>query len=365
VYYFIWVFSIIPINQLYFYRNNDIIRIMKTKLNIQKLIGALKKSGVNMDFKESDDSIILGPKRFRYPSSPNDFEELPTNQGLILPHTSREQRKALQTKNISYLDLSGNLYYKTELIKILLEESSKARRSKKIKPSGTNLIRPTLLVSPNGLAFVEALFRVPENSLSLPALQFCKRHDLFQPKVSKIMTSFAVKTLLELKRKISTLPTDWWLYAFDSHITKRKMTAFFDVTQNYYSLLSETDKLAEEKILEKISTQYKDDVSPGPTMVAKSFGDIIDNNISLWVSPAAISQLKKEYKLVAGIKEGKRNWQIAVPPFDLVKEGLISHAKDEVRIDVKTNVLRAAWDLSYSEERLREIRSNILRKFLK
>ncbi len=338
---------------------------MKSKTDVKKIEALLKKNGISLHWESSGDSMILGSKKFNPVVSPTDIMEVPNNEGLILPHSSNEQRKSLQTKNISYIDSKGNLFLSLDKIKILIEASSKSISKKKKIRIQNSFVRSTLLISPNGLAIIEALFRVPEEQLSLPALQFCKINNLFQPKISKIMTGLGVKNLFDLKSKIIDLPIEWWLFSFDSPVTKRKMTSFFDVAQDYYSLDPKIEKLTGVTLLQKVNKQFNDDVTAGPTLIAQRFGVLVGDEISLWVSPAAIIKLKKEYKLIAGTKEGQRKWKLGVPLLSLIKEDLISHASDKAFLNIKTNILRAIWDLSYSESRLREVRSSMLRSFLK
>lgn len=339
---------------------------MNTKTDIGKLERLLRKNGFQIEWKKEDDSIIVGTKVFKASSSPQDFMELPNTQGLLLNHSSKELRKTLQERNINYIDLKGYLHMNLDPSeKIVIEENS----SKKKKPKGNKKvsISPTLLISPNGFALIDTLFRLNDEQLqkSPSVLQFSKLYDLYQPKISKIMTAIGAKDLVTLKQKISALPIEWWLYAFDLPVTKRKMTAFFDVAQNYYSLDGHIETMEETVLLKNLKSSLKNDISQGPTLIAKQFGELIDSDISLWASPSASSKLKKEFKLVAGTKEGHKRWVIASPSLDLTKAELISHVDDNRPLFPKTNILRSIWDLSFSESRLREIRSNLLRSFLK
>jgi hypothetical protein len=92
-------------------------------------------------------------------------------------------------------------------------------------------LSPTNLISPNGLAFIELLFRINNNDLKKfnSTLHFCKNYGLYQPKASQIMHRLGVKNLVECKEKLREISQEWWLLAIENPASRRKMTSFFKI----------------------------------------------------------------------------------------------------------------------------------------
>ncbi len=334
-----------------------------------KLVKLLEANGFQLKWRQQGEAIRVGTKAFRPSHSPQDLVALSSSEGLLLSRSTKEQRESLRARNINYLDPKGYLYMTLgPSTTILIEEHRSKKKNLEKKRQQQIAVSPTLLVSPNGLALVDALLRTSPQQLqeTRSTLEFCRMHSLYQPKASKIMTGLRAKNLLDLRSKLQELPIEWWMFAFDSPATKRKMLAFFDVAQNYYSVSPDIEVMSEEELQKKLNSEFGDDVTGGPTLVAKQVGALIDPGISLWVSPDAASKLKRDFKLVAGKKPNHRTWQLASPTVTLRKAELISHVRDSATmLSAKTNVMRAIWDLSFSESRLREIRADLLRSLLR
>jgi hypothetical protein len=334
-------------------------------MNLHKLTKLLEKNGIRIIWRQQGDSIFLGSREFRPSYSPSELVELSDSAGILLNHSTKEQRIALRDRNINYLDPKGYLHMKLgPSERIIIEEHITKRKSVTKRKNQDTSLSPTLLVSPNGLALIDTILRTSSAQLRKirSTLQFCKLHDLYQPKASKIMTSLKAKDLLDLKSKLILIPIEWWLFAFDAPATRRKMSAFFDIAQQYYSADSEIEGMSEESLLKNINSKFGNNVAGGPTQVAKKLGVLIDPGISLWVAPAIASQIKKDFKLIAGRKANHKTWLIATPPVDLRKAELLSHlGESNSSINSKSNQMRAIWDLSFSESRLREIRIDLLR----
>src|SRR6185437_3266174 len=107
--------------------------------------------------------------------------------------------------------------------------------------------------------------------------------------------------------------------------TKRKMASFADLAQSYYSTSLEINQNTDFEIFQSARRLFKDDVTDGPHQVAKKLGFLIDNDVSLWVSPEVFNNLKREFRLIAGTSQGARTWWVAVPPKDLKDSELLSH----------------------------------------
>lgn len=335
---------------------------MKNLARYQKTLKIIEKFGVKLAARIKDQALIIGQIKFRPQSDPAQFSTAIQNEGLLLQKSSKELRRSLQKKGVNYFDLNGNIFVNLDGKRFLIEEAKK-RRPVKSKVTATH-ISPTNLVSPNGFAFIDVLFRIDEKEIeSFPStLQFCKHFGLYQPKASQIMSKISARSLLEAKKKIKNIPVEWWIYALDFPAAKRKMTCFFDIAQNYYSLDDSINKLPISELLSRLEAKSGNDVLPGPIEVAKSFGEILDNNFSVWISPDVATQIKKEFKLVPGAKEGHRKWLFASPPMSLRQAELVTH---EIDPKLKTNTMRAIWDLGFGESRLQEARLNILQRFFK
>lgn len=336
---------------------------MKDFVSIQKALKNLEKLGIHLKVHKDGQALVLGKVRFQTLPSPEHFAAPSKNEGLLLAKSSKALRQSLQKKGIHYLDLSGNIFLNSEEHQILVEEVKRKPLAKTAQDRTS--LNPTNLISPNGLAFVDMLFRLKNTEIEKfqSTLQFCKYYELYQPKVSQVMKKMGAKNLLDFKLKLKTLPFEWWLFAFEFPATKRKMTHFWGVAKSYYSLDDSINALSTKELLSDLDTRFLNDVTAGPIEVAKQLGEIIDENFSLWVSPAILNKIKKEFKLVPGSKEGRRKWLLAAPPFSLSKEELITH-EPKTEASAKTNKMRAIWDLSFGDLRLREARANILRRVI-
>lgn len=332
---------------------------MKNIKPYEKALKIFKKMGVNIQANSQDQGLSIGKINFQLHTNPNNFKPSSKNEGLLLPKSSKALRQSLQRTGINYFDLNGNIFFNSDGHQIQIEEAIKKTSSKTSQSSMK--LNPTNLISPNGLAFMDVLFRIENVDLEkFPSvLQFCKAFNLYQPKVSQIISKIGAKGLLDFKRKVKNIPLEWWLFALEFPASKRKMSHFFGTSQNYYSLSN--TKQQTDKIISTLESKYTKDVTQGPIEVAKNLGEIIDDSLSIWVSPVILNQLKKDFKLIPGSKEGHQQWIIASPPHSIEKEELLTHFPNS---KPKTNVMRVIWDLGFGDSRLQEARLNILRKTL-
>ena len=333
------------------------------KLNITHKLGkALEEEGINLVVKPTPDGgISIGKITFK---KRDDFLNLNRDEGIILTKSSQSLRENLRRRGVSYFDESGNLFLNSD-IKVQIETVIKTAVNKSIREIRSISFSPTNLISPNGLAIIDTLFRLDDNELkSFPsALSFCKRFDLYQPKISLIMSKAGAHDLIELKRRIKEMPFDWWLYAMESPATKRKMSNFFDLAQPHYSLTPERSFIKNVRIFEIMNIDFPEDTIPGPTEVLKNHGELIDNDLTVWVSEAMTTKFKSTYKLIPGRKEGYTTWLLASPPLGLSREELLTHDL-KTQEKWKSNIMRAIWDLGFGDSRMREARENLLRRFL-
>ncbi len=333
--------------------------------NIKKLLEQLKIAGLLLENQITDNSITICDVQFFFETSTNEYSQHRNkNDGVILFHSSKLRRQTLQKKEISYIDINGNFFIKSNTYKIHIEKNELLKKMTKKSKQKVKL-SPTNLISPNGLAFIELLFRLNNNDLKKfnSTLHFCKNYDLYQPKASQIMHRLGVKNLIECKKKLLEYSQEWWFLALENPASRRKMTSFFKISKNYYSLDKTINSLTAQSLLTKLNKHFLNEVAEGPIEVAKKFGELIDESISIWVSPLVSMELKKEFKLIPGSKEGCKSWLLATPPVSLKEEGLITHYSHKDNLG-QTNILRAIWDLGFGDSRMQIASANILRRFL-
>ena len=291
--------------------------------------------------------------------------------GLLLPHLQNDRKRKYLSEGISFLDDKGELFlvHTDRALHIKTEGllSKKAAR----KTNSTVVLDhpvPYFLISPNALAIAETLMRLPSPHLQefRSGLKFCEQYDLYQPKFSEIAKRLKVRTVEEMAKKIKSIRADDWLAAFETTAARRFMTPFYTKAEPFYSLLPE-DSLQESQSLSDVYEKYKKNVLPGPSEVAKQMGVLIETNVNLWVLPETLAQLKKYKRLVPGQSKEHRTWLIAVADRGFEREEVASHILQDKRLPgdpLQNNILRAAWDLTFSDTRTREVRKFLLRRLM-
>jgi hypothetical protein len=139
-------------------------------------------------------------------------------KGILVHDLSREAAAYCQANEISFLTSKGSLFLVEGGHRLLLERRAQKRQTTRKKRSGAmspGLPPPTTLISPNGFAILDALFRMDKEKLSAfgSALSFVRECHLNQSKLSQMMTHLRVKTLMDLKTRIRALPDEWWTAA--------------------------------------------------------------------------------------------------------------------------------------------------------
>lgn len=337
---------------------------MELKQAVKKLVEKLEDSGVKLLVKsEADGTIKIGKIEFR---KHKNFSDLTNYDGILLRHSTTELRQQLKIKGISYIDIeTADIFLNSDSIKIQINEHKFKKRKQHKKIVSVNTIAPTNIISPNGLALVDLLFRTQNSDLEKfrSTLHFCKTFNIYQPKASQIMTKMNAKNLIDLKEKIKSIPIEWWLFALEFPATKRKMTSFFEVSTEYYSLRESETKTFDPHLQNFFDSTNLNQIVPGPVEVAKTMGEIIDNSICLWVAKDYMGEFQKKYKLIPGRKEGCRTWMLASPRTSIQDEEIITH-DEKLLFGLRTNVMRAIWDLGFGDSRLREVRESMLRRFV-
>lgn len=333
--------------------------------SVSKINQILDSSGVKLEASlDHQGDLRIGEISFKKLLNPLMSE---VGTGVILTNSSEELRKILKSKGISFIDTNGNLFLNSSSGQITVVPKLKTIAFRQAGISLTShlpMLNPTNLISPIGLSIIDTLMRMSDSELNElgSALQFCNRYRLSQSKLNLTMRRLHARTLVEFKYKIREIPLEWWFFAFESPSTKRKMVNFFEAATPYHSLLPDMNYSDSKSLLRSIEYEFPF-TTPGPTEVAKAFGEIVDNDISLWISDVVESRIKRQFKLIPGKKEGLRTWMLATVPEDVLQDSIITHDAKTKNI-CKTNIIRSIWDLGYGESRLREVREKMLKVFV-
>ena len=371
----LWVDKLLRSNSYYDNLNNKVTLIMSALSPYKKAIQrAESQAGVQFGLRQEGGHLWIGGIEFAPTSKTELFRNKKSENGILIQDLSTEERTYCQTHEISYLTVRGELFLIRKGYRIVLEPSQKAPRlNRSGKPRvATNLtatLSPTALVSPNGLAILDTLFRIGADSVQSykSALSFAREFDLVQPKLSQMMTKLRAKTLADLKLAIKALPDDWWSVALHYPMTRKGFTPFFENAKSYHSLLPSSGLLKLNQSLHEWQKSHSSIVS-GPVEVMRELGLIRDPDIYLWGTESAFHELKKEFRLIPGIDSEKITWNLATPFAGFDRESILSAIQTAV-VDFKfpslqPNLFRAIWDLSFGDERLKEVQLPALRRIL-
>lgn len=331
----------------------------------KSLLIKLENIGLSIKTDNASDALRIGTVNFRPENKPTAYDSLSSQHGFFLKYSTAELRRNLENKSINYLDKNGNLFIKSKNLKLNIQETKPTSKKVKTKSSIENKISTTTLVSPYSFSIIDVLFRLDEADLKKisSGLSFCKSFSLNQPKLSKIMTTLNASSLIELKQKIKEIPMEWWLYSFDNPVTKRKMRPFFTTAQYYYSNDLKYDQADFNEVLNEIKNQFPKQSCEGPTTVAQFFSELVQDEFTLWITQSIANVFKKKFKLIPGTKNDHKVWKVATMQDNPQNTEIMSHFPRENY--PTANVIRAIWDLGFSDARSNEVRYNLLRKFLK
>lgn len=224
-------------------------------------------------------------------------------------------------------------------------------------------IRPTLLLSPYSLQILDTLFRLKKNQLRdfSSVLSFCKLHNIVQPKISLLMTTLRVSTLVDLRDRIAQLPLAWWQMAFSYPATKRHLTPFWNTFESYLSL-------NDAQLADMLKHQP---TAAGPLAVAQKFGVLRSTVSSIWVEADFVQKFKKEFRLVPAASDFQSNqvFWVATCVRGFEREAIKSNSPGIINGHGLTsfgsnNSFRTLYDLSYFDERSREARDIMLKEIL-
>ncbi len=296
-------------------------------------------------------------------------------KGILVPKLTPEEKDHCRKHGVSYLTTDGSFYLVRKKSMLLIEPLAPPERMRRhwhahsTAPTWLTTVsgsqapsKPTDLVSPNAFSILDVIFRLPEHQLQgfSSGLQFAKSFDLYQPKLSTMMLSMRVHSLVELRQVVSKLSPDWWIAAFRYPAIRRVFTPFFLHAQPYHSTLKQSEKEKTEKFHSLMLSAENNQLAFGPTEVTKEQGLLRDQDFSVWGSQTALQKLKRELRLVPGIERNTPTWFLATPLYGFRREAILSHLQNRT-----ANVFRAIWDLSYGDARLREVQVEMLAKVLK
>src|SRR6185437_4689278 len=95
------------------------------------IVQLLEKNGLSLKWKKARNAIVLGNKEFRPDPSPEDVVELPSSRGILLHHSTLEQRSQLRDRNINYLDPRGYLHmYLGQSERIIIEDKPTKKKAR-------------------------------------------------------------------------------------------------------------------------------------------------------------------------------------------------------------------------------------------
>lgn len=340
---------------------------MKQITRYLKILNQLiSQMGLQIQVRISGDTLVVNDVTFKSVGRKELSGGSDAGKGFLLPALTEDEKQFCQDHWINYLTLDGQFQLNKGGGVLLIDRGKKTRiKTKQLKSNVTEWVAPTLLISPYALSILDILFRVPEKELrqAPSVLSFSKRFDLYQPKLSKMMREFEAKDLFALKGKISSLPEEWWLLAFQYPATKKRLTPFFEVAKLFHSLQVNSPS---EEDLNSVILKAQGKLIPGPVEVPKRFGMVYDQDHYLWGTQEALQELKRQYKLVPGKAINASAWHLAVPARELHQESIATRLRGEdVHSTDLTNPFRAVWDLSFGSERLKEIRMSLLRSLFK
>lgn len=357
---------------------------MKLALYIKVLNHLKKFEGLPLEFHSDGKNLWIDKIPFIQARSSDLFQTNFSAKGILSPRLTQKEKEFCRAYNISYLTTDGSLYLVRKKSVLSIERKETTKRKQKTKPSKPTWLRtaneqkqvpqkPTDLISPNAFAILDVLFKLPENQLSKfnSGFQFAKSFDLYQPKLSILMSTMQVHSLIELRHAVSRLPTEWWVSALRYPATRRVFTPFFVHAKPYHSLLELSEEKKYEKYLSFILSKEKNQIAPGPTEVAKEYGFLRDKDHAIWATQETLQTLKRELRLVPGIEQNTPTWFLATPVHGFRQEAIQSHLMNKElqssnrQTSTPTNILRTIWDLSYGDSRLAEVQIEMLKRVFK
>ncbi|PWU22547.1 MAG: hypothetical protein C5B49_00430 [Bdellovibrio sp.] len=321
---------------------------------------------IDLKIERRDDTLVICGVQFHPIQKFGFYAGEPKGRGILVRGLSEEEAKYCEANRISYFSGKDRLkiFKETQTVSIEPRKRLAFRRRHPIREIGIREFGRfppyTLIISPNGFKILDALFIHPRERLRdyRSGLAFAKHFGVNQPKLSKIMRTLKVQKVFDLRNAIAELPDEWWKLALSDKSTFKGLTKFFQAATPHYSLLD----IKKKDVFEDFR---KDEVFrtlvPGPLDVARKFGYLRDDDLSIWGSREAFHRLKAKYKLIPGVEKAKSIWLLAIPKYGMEAEAIVSTIAPYPGVP-RLNMFRAVWDLGFGTERLREIQLFILKE---
>ena len=228
-------------------------------------------------------------------------------------------------------------------------------------------VTPTLLASPTGLEIVDTILKLSNDELKNDTpTKLCKDFGLSRPKLSNIMNAFRASNLIELKRELLDIEISWWLEAFNTPITKRKMTPFQTKKTRRYALKEHLDDSQFKELIQKLKNEDME-VEFGGLSYLKNLGSIRMQEYDMVVRVYQIIDIVEKMKLRPAKKnELAKNIFITPIDGDLKEQRFYSKIKNYHNrfSDLENlNPLRFLWGINYKESRVQEERKSLLESY--
>jgi hypothetical protein len=279
--------------------------------------------------------------------------------GVICNFLSEEDYKLLRQNKISYI-------VNNQEMKIFGKDENATFQ---IKEKISSEMSATLVVSPTGLEIVDTLLKLSRLDLLENPTHICNKFELSRPKLSHLMKAFSAHSLIELKNEILKLDVSWWINAFDTPITKRKMTPFQTHNTRRYAFRFGMDDFHFNVLVKDLKNKQLD-IELGGLSYLRFIGALRGYEFDLVVRSDQIIDVVEALDLRPA-KKGERERIIFLTPVDenLKSEKFNSKIKNVNKYFVdfeinKLNTLRYLWGLNYDEERIKEERKYLLEIYL-
>jgi|GEM_PF-6486457 len=336
-------------------------------LYIKRLNKLQQQTPIKLELFNSNGNLILNGIAFKAIPRAHMLVQDVKVKGILIKELSKEELRYCLENKISYFTLKNQLGLFTDNYIVTIEPHGKGAKIKRklVSNSQSALATPTLLISPNGFKILDILFRIsPEELVKYrSALAFANYHHVNQPRLSKIMRTLKVHSLQELQHAIKQLPENWWRMSLTDKSTHKRLTKFFQISRPHYSLLDLQFKHVQEEL--RRASALGEGLAQGPLEVAKDFGFLRDEDLSLWGTKEAFYELKKKFKLIPGVEKEKPVWHLATPKYGLDAEAILTSRSVMKWKDShfgNTNVFRAIWDLGFGTERLKELQIAMIKR---
>jgi hypothetical protein len=336
---------------------------------VRRLNKLQKLTLLNFEVNRSHDELLISGVPFVSIQKAALYKTALNGKGIIVHSLAPEEIKYCEANRISYFTSKGSLKLFKEDFDVTIEPQKKAKPINRAVYIAESKQPPsTALISPNGFKILDVLFRLPAGDLRhyKSGLGFANRFSLNQPKLSIMMRALKATSIYDLRKTISELPDEWWKKALADKNTQKGLTPFFIAARPHYSLLKITAREISEEL--KRWEELNINLIPGPLEVAKGFGFLRDEDISLWGTEEVFHRLKTKFKLIPGVDKERPIWQLAIPKHGESSEALSTYLhfspySSEMKMSrfSKANSFRALWDLGFGTERLKELQISVLR----